>query len=105
MFNKQKEIERLKKELASVTAERDELQIKYKIVSQDDIQVKSFGHIIHCKNQAIMIHRSVLDGYWKQNIDLTSKNEALNRELSEYKQKYADEVQKRLDLVAALEKE
>lgn len=105
MFNKSREIKRLKNELSSIAAERDELSAKYKVVSQDYIQVESFGHIISCKNQAIMIHSSILRGYCEQNNMLVLKNRELEEELSKYKQKYADELQKRLDLIATLEKE
>ena len=100
-----KEIQRLNQELKNVKAERDEYKAKYDIASQDVVSVEHPGRIVCCRNGAILVNTRLLLDFEERVHDLNVENSKLQTELNEYKQKYADEVQKRLDLISALQKE
>ena len=70
------------------------------------ISRKDYNELVQSRDIAVKRRIELLHDYDRElilNYKLQSENDRLTEEVKEYKQKYADEVQKRLELVKLLE--
>lgn len=86
------ELQKLFNKKSAIEHERDEWRAKYKAIAEDTMTVDS-------KNQVIILSSDSLDKMFLTEEDRNKLLTQARAEAEFYKQKYADEVQKRLDLM------
>lgn len=90
MWVKRKDYENIQIELSREQEKRAEWEAKYRALTEN--QVSHTG-------KALVISSSMLEELLKSGDEAKRKLETLSHELEVWKQKYADEVQKRLALI------
>lgn len=92
MWISKKDKKNLELQLEKATEERDAWEAKYKCVLENQATFDS-------KNACVYISTRMLDELLNPLLEIKNKCESLEREVNEWKKRYADEVQKRLALI------